>query len=450
MRSIICILLAGTFAACNKYLDMNPNPTQTAPNTVQGMRELMDNNLITENCTPGLGHLGSDDYIMSYDTWLNAETTVKNAYVWQKDIYGDETVLSWSAPYKVVYYCNVVLERLPGVPRPDSATRTEYNAVMGTALFTRSYQFYTLEETFGQIYRPGTAANATGIVLKLTSNPHDQPTRSTVQKVFTQILADAKRSIPLLPDEVQFTHRNRPCKPAAYALLSRVYLTMQEYDSARIYADSCLQYYDKLVVYDTLNAKTARPFPPAGNDEVLYQCSAVSFLAQYYFTSEVDTTLYNSYADNDLRKTIFFRTSPSGTGHYFRGQYTGKVFLFSGVALDEVYLTRAECYARKGDITAALLDLNTLLTRRWKTGTFQPYTATTASEALTMVLAERRKETPFRETRWADLRRLNQDSGTLRRIVGDSVYMLPPGNIRYAYPIPKEEIGVGGIEQNLR
>ncbi len=122
MRSIICILLAGTFAACNKYLDMNPNPTQTAPNTVQGMRELMDNNLITENCTPGLGHLGSDDYIMSYDTWLNAETTVKNAYVWQKDIYGDETVLSWSAPYKVVYYCNVSWGQ-PSLPAATNSIR---------------------------------------------------------------------------------------------------------------------------------------------------------------------------------------------------------------------------------------------------------------------------------------------------------------------------------------
>jgi len=71
-------------------------------------------------------------------------------------------------------------------------------------------------------------------------------------------------------------------------------------------------------------------------------------------------------------------------------------------------------------------------------------------EALALVLMERRKETLFREVRWADLRRLNQDSGTLRRIVGDTVYTLLPGDPRYAYPIPAEEINIGGIEQNQR
>lgn len=437
-----------------KYLDKNPNPALSIPHTVEGYRELMDNDLLTDNSTPGLGQLGSDDYMLSYAAWMSNDPIAQNAYLWQKDIFGNESVLPWSTPYKVIYYCNVVLDGLSGLDVHDPATGVEYNAVKGDALFTRAFQFYALEETFGQPYRVASMDKDLGILLRLTPDPHQQVGRSTVRKVYAQIIDDAKRAVPLLPDEVQFSNRNRSCKPAAFALLSRAFLSMQEYDSARRYADSSLRYYDKLLVYDSVDAGVSRPFPTGGNEEVLYQCSAVNFRAQYFPTTEVDTTLYRSYADDDLRKTIFFRPSPSGTGHYFRGQYTGKVYLFSGLATDEVYLTRAECYARTGDLASALQDLNTLLSRRWKTGTFQPYTAPTAVEALRMILMERRKETLFRETRWADLRRLSQDpyfsTDTLRRKLNDSSYTLLPGDPRYAYPIPKEEIRLSGIEQNLR
>ncbi|HVW63226.1 MAG TPA: RagB/SusD family nutrient uptake outer membrane protein [Puia sp.] len=441
-------------SACMKYLDKDPNPALSIPQTVQDYRALMDNDLITDNSTPGLGQLGSDDYMMSYAAWTGTDLIAHNAYIWQADVYGNEPAFPWSAPYQAIYYCNVVLDGLPGVAVHDSASLTEYNAVKGAALFTRAFQFYALEETFGQPYRAGSKDNDMGILLKLTSDAHQQVGRSTVRQVYDRILDDARKAAALLPAQVQLFNRNRPCKPAAFALLSRAFLSMQEYDSAKIYADSSLHYYDKLASYDTVNAGATRPFPPGGNDEVLYQCSAVNFKAQYSTSSEVDTTLYKSYADNDLRKTVFFKVASSGTGHYFRGQYTGKAYLFSGLATDEVYLTRAECYARMGMVGEALSDLNALLSRRWKTGTFQPYTASTADEALAMILSERRKETLFRELRWADLRRLNQGPyflrDTLRRILNDSEYTLLPEDPRYTYPIPKEEIRLSGIEQNPR
>jgi len=440
------------FCSCLKYLDINSNPALAIPNTVQGYRELIDNDLITNNNTPGLGHLGSDDYMLTTATWKNTETIPKNAYIWNPDIFGNEEVLSWSNPYEVVYYCNVVLDGLPHLKVYDTASQAEYNAVLGTAMFVRAFQFYALQETFGQPWRPSSADRDLGIPLRLAPDPHQQVGRSSVQKVYDRILLDAKSSIALLPAAVQFAHRNRPCKPAAYALISRAYLSMQQYDSAKVYTDSCLLYYDKLVDYNELNLSANRPFPIGGNDEVLYQCTAVNFKAQYLPSSEVDTGLYTSYADNDLRKTVFFRLTATG-GHYFRGQYSGKVYLFSGLAMDELYLTRAECYARLGRIDDAMNDLNTLLARRWKTGTFQLYTATTSDEALQQILMERRKETLFRETRWADLRRLNQDahySVHLRRVVNDSIYTLMPDNPRYAYPIPKEEVRLSGIEQNPR
>jgi hypothetical protein len=87
-----------------------------------------------------------------------------------------------------------------------------------------------------------------------------------------------------------------------------------------------------------------------------------------------------------------------------------------------------------------------------KTGFFVPFTANNTSEALNLVLQERRKETPFRGLRWIDLRRLNNEGAniTLTRKVKGQVYTLPPNDPRYVLPIPPDVINLTGIVQNER
>ncbi|RBQ08911.1 RagB/SusD family nutrient uptake outer membrane protein, partial [Pedobacter miscanthi] len=114
-------------------------------------------------------------------------------------------------------------------------------------------------------------------------------------------------------------------------------------------------------------------------------------------------------------------------------------------------LIRAESLIRLGRVSEGLSDLNTLLVNRFKTGLFVPYSVGTAIDPLRLVLEERRKEMPFRGQRLADLRRLNQEEGfrvTLSRSVGGTAYALPPGDARYVFPIPQEEVLRSGMEQN--
>ena len=448
MLLFVIILLS----ACKKYLQKIPDESMMVPTTIADYRKLLDNDPMTNNSTPGLGPLGADDLVVPYASWQVADPISRNAYTWQPDIYQGQSTLAWNNPYTVIYTCNVVLNGLGLLTDVGSADREEYNEVMGTALFYRAFMFYNLEETFGQPYRPATARKDAGIPLRLSADPDQPMGRATVQAVFDQISDDLTRSIPLLPSTVQWLRRNRPCKAAAFALLARAFLTRQAYTNAKSYADSCLHLYNGLVDYDTVEVATPRPFHPGGNDEVLFQCSSVAFPMQYASTSMVDSLLYNSYDTNDLRKAIFFRVAPDGKGVSFRGQYTGRIYLFSGLANDEVYLIHAECNARTGNGAAALEDLNTLLSHRWKVGRFHPYTAAAADDALRLVLTERRKETVFRELRWADLRRLNQGpfAITLKRVLNGTVDTLPPNDPRYAYPIPDDEIRLSGIAQNPR
>jgi hypothetical protein len=139
----------------------------------------------------------------------------------------------------------------------------------------------------------------------------------------------------------------------------------------------------------------------------------------------------------------------------FKGSYSGSglVATFDGIANDELYLIRSECYARTGNINAAIADLNGLLKKRWKTGTFVPVTTSDAKAALKLILSERKKELIFRGLRWSDLRRLNTDEQfkvTLYRHIGGQQYSLTPGDKRYVMPIPDNEINIDGLAQNPR
>jgi hypothetical protein len=223
---------------------------------------------------------------------------------------------------------------------------------------------------------------------------------------------------------------------------------MRDYDNAFIYADSSLMLNNTLLDYNTLNASMSYPVP-LFNDETLFH-SIYSTTLTLNLYAKTDSSLYNDYADNDLRKTIFFKTNSDGS-HTFKGSYDGSIRLFNGFAVDEMYLTRAECYARKGNVASAMNDLNTLLSKRWQTGTFTPYTATDANDALTQILNERRKELLMRGIRWTDLRRLNKEpqfQKILVRDIGGSKYYLYPNDKRYVFPIPLEIIQLTGIEQN--
>ncbi|HEY6899997.1 MAG TPA: RagB/SusD family nutrient uptake outer membrane protein, partial [Puia sp.] len=310
------------------------------------------------------------------------------------------------------------------------------------------FHFFMLEETYGQPYRPATAATDLGIPLRLDGDALQPVVRSSVKAVFDQIITDLNTAAPWLPLAPQPGAPNHPSRSAAFALLARVALAQQDYAAARTYADSSLALYSTLLNYDTVTGGT-HPFDYINSPELLYQCSGNSYSALFASTTIVDTALYNSYAVDDRRRDLFFQKLASGKGVGFKGYYSVGHLVFSGIAVDEVYLIRAECRARLRDGAGALADLNTLLTRRWKTGAYTPYT--NSADILGLILSERRKEMVYREMRWSDLRRLNQDpyfATTLKRTMGGASVLLPPNDPRYAWKIPVSEINMSHIQQN--
>jgi starch-binding outer membrane protein, SusD/RagB family len=451
-KYLIVALLSLSFLSCNKkeFLDERPNSDVFVPTTLEDFQTLLDNDFAL-SVTPVLGELSADNYYLNVDFWKRLPPKEHNAYVWEKDIYqGEDNIADWNAPYEQVLYANVVLDGLKKIP-VTSANRQQWNNMKGSALFIRAYAFYNLAQVFALPYNAATASENLGIPLKLTPNVDEVIQRSKLDETYAQILTDLLEAKELLPAEVSPTYRNRPNKPAAFAQLARVYVSMRLYDKAGAYADSCIRLKDTLMDYNAVNP--SRPFDRY-NAETLYQSrfieTGVLKAGSLARDCIVDPTLYNSYSPNDLRRSLFFVTNSAGNIN-MRNSYTGTLFAFTGLATDEMYLVRAECRARTGDINNALKDLNYLLQRRYKTGTFIPLTAATPNLRDT-ILNERRKEMPFRGIRWTDIRRLNQEDQSIIPIrkIDSLYYFLQVNSPKYALPIPPDAINLGHYTQNER
>ncbi|MBO9200970.1 MULTISPECIES: RagB/SusD family nutrient uptake outer membrane protein [Niastella] len=437
--------------SCNKkeFLDEKPNSNVVVPTTLDDFQQLLDNEVLL-GLTPALGELSADNFYIMPGYWQLLSKKEKNGYIWAADIYeGEGKVTDWNTPYEQVLYANVVLDGLKNVDiTPDN--QQQWNFLKGSALFIRAYAFYNLAQIFALPYRAETATSDLGIPLKLTPNVDEVIKRSTLEETYSQILNDLSAAKDLLPIPVT-SYLNRPNKPAVNALLARVYLTMRKFDEAGAAADNCLQLFNGIIDYNIKDPSAPRPFE-RNNVETMYQSRFVETnVVKPSSTCIVDTNLYSLYAPNDLRRTLFFTVNSAGRVN-FKGGYNSTSFGFTGLATDEMYLTRAECRARAGDVINAMNDLNTLLKQRWKTGTFVPYTATTKEEALIKILIERRKEMPLRGIRWTDIRRLNVGNANIvpKRILNNRLDSLPVNSPLYALPIPPDAILMGHYEQNVR
>jgi hypothetical protein len=458
--SALIVLFTGMMlcAACKKdWLDAKPNKALVVPSTVADYQALLDDN--SGGATPMninypcISMVGDGDYSIT-DATYNAlgYQAEQGAYIWAAtaDFYDGQASSDWINAYARILTANVVLDGIPSL-KIDASSQSAFNNVKGSALFFRSYDFYNLSQQYCKVYDASTANTDLGLPLRLSSNVNLTVKRASVQQTYDQMTIDLQQAAPLLP--VTPLYPTRPSKPAVYGLLARVYLAQENYNKALLYADSCLQLQGGLMDLNQMTPTLYSPFQQF-NKEVVFSAELAGYASLNPKTKMiVDSSLYKSYDPNDLRLIFYFFTNRNRSVA-FQGSYFGfESEFFGGIATDEMYLTRAECYARTGNTNAALTDLNTLLENRYKTGTFTNLTAANADAALALIVAERRKELCFRNLRWSDLRRLNKDPRfqvTLTRIVNGQTITLPPNSPKYVLPLDPVETTTGGLQQNPR
>lgn len=445
-RIIFFILLISLLSGCKKFLDEKPDKKLAVPVNAEHFQALL-NESSQIDISPSEGEIASADFYLTDDDYesLGCETEW-DLYRWKDGPFTELCYIEdgWRKCYKSIYHCNVVLE---GVA--EQTLNEELKNVKGQAHFHRAVNLLEMAGIWAPVYDESTAAQKMGLPLRLSADFNVKSERTNLKETYGQILEDLKEAVANLP--VRQPNRRWPGRSAASGLLARTYLFMGDFKNALAYADIALQG-TTLLDFNQVDVQANYPFTSEDNEEVLL----FKFLFTYYSLNEavakVDSNLVKLYDNRDLRKQAFFRLNEDGS-YRFKGSYGGgRGAYFSGVAVDEIMLIKAEALARLGEVAEALSALNQLLEKRWQRGFFEPYRTADAQEALDLILQERRKELLFRGLRWCDVKRINHLGGqiALGREVNGQQYTLPVGDPRSTILIPEDVIRLGGIPQNER
>ncbi|RZJ92784.1 MAG: RagB/SusD family nutrient uptake outer membrane protein [Chryseobacterium sp.] len=448
MRKLLILCLAlgmvTMFLGCEKFLDEKPNKKLTIPSTIQDLQALLDQHQNVNALDAASGEVSADDYYVTDADFARQTETDRRMYTWQRSYIYAPQLNDWYNVYTPLYRFNTVLVEADKA-KLNGGNEAARNELKGQAYFLRARVLFTALTLWANAYQPNTAGTDLGIPLRLDVNFNEKSERSTVEQSYLQVVSDLVKAVHLLSDKS--LHSLRANKAAAYALRARVHLAMQDFTKAALDADSCLQIKSTLIDFSGLNANANYPIGQF-NAEVLFAATmnTPNILVSTY--AKVSPQLYASYESDDLRKAIFFRKNTDNS-YAFKGSYDGTATRFTGLSTNEVYLIRAEANARNNRLEDATKDLNTLLVKRYKSGTYQSVSLDQKA-LLSKILFERKKELAFRGIRWLDLKRLSVigEGVNLSKSIDGQLYELPAISKSYILPIPELVVDLSGIEQN--
>ncbi|MFC1226735.1 RagB/SusD family nutrient uptake outer membrane protein [Pedobacter sp. BG31] len=456
--SIILFALAIAMAGCRKYVEIDQLSIRTLKYT-SDYRNTLNNNNVLEG-TFSYPILSGDDIEITDQVRQNALSSASadifaNVYTWASKYTSDtQSDGDWERQYKTIYVCNEVLQ---GVLTAQGGSETEKQTIYAEALVHRAYAYLILVNMYGKQYNSVTAATDLGVPLLTTPNLYTKLNRAPVAEVYSQILKDLRTSISRLPAIADFNVR--PSKAAAYALFSKTYLSMRDFNNAALYADSTLALQSGLIdlkAYE--NTPMSLPVRLV-NPEVIFSKIANVVIP----ATSLNNDLLTSLGTTDLRYKIYTDVRSRFPGQFsttFTGRASckylvnGEFVINNGPSVPEIMLIKAECLARAGQTADAMTVVNNLRVKRFNNANYVPLTASSAADALRIVVEEKRKELFGTGLRWFDQKRLMLDDAftqTKTRNYKGIDYTLTPNSNRYTYPIGDKYILLNPeLQQNPR
>jgi hypothetical protein len=356
----------------------------------------------------------------------------------------------WEALYVGVTRVNRIVEKLPTVPGLSADERDD---LLGQAYFLRAVNFHNLAKLWGgvplRLTTPGSTDEAANI------------DRATEEETYAQIIEDLDQALALLVTDDDPTIATRG---AAWAMKSRVLLYMEDWagvveaaDSVETYGYALAPEFDDLFVAEgqTTEDIFKIPFTPeeahflgwyyraktyGGRYELAPTCALVNA-----FDSSVNcgqTDFMAGWSPNDDRAAFSIDVNTSSNEPFANKYLTGIGDEdLHVIRLAEVILNRAEAYARLGQLSAAVDDLNQTRVRAGLAPLVLGVTVANNMQAvLDAVWQERRLELAFEGFRWPDLVR----TGRAVTVLG-----ITDRPHQVLYPIPQAELDVApNVTQN--
>jgi starch-binding outer membrane protein, SusD/RagB family len=354
---------------------------------------------------------------------------------------------TWQAAYRVISQANLVLRDIDDFASSDAGA---VNRIKAQALAIRALAHFDLLRYWVEDYDRN--STKPGIPYVTVFDYEQKPSRGTVKETYDHIEADLLQARTLLNSgldkTINATGRAYIDITAVNAILARVSLYSNQLDNA-------IQY--STLVINSIPLSTRTNFPniwtDASTSEVIWSVSfnagegrigdPVYFVPNNRSSYRPNPTLVASYDQvNDIRYSSYFQVR---SNRLVLSKYLAKaaqvsrpdgITNFKAFRTGEMYLIRAEAYARKGGANEALAlaDLNTL--RAARIAGFVAGTETGAA-LINAIALERRKELISEGHRWFDLKRTTK---TINRTNCSVFCTLPSSSRAWTWPIPIGEI----------
>jgi hypothetical protein len=347
----------------------------------------------------------------------------------------------WKQAFYVIVAANKIIAAIP-----DNAS-VELKQLKGENLFLKGMMEFNLVRVFGRPYTQDNGASAGVPILKEGTN-ESAPSRKPVKEVYEAAIADLLKAADLMTVSKPDIFAS---KEVAYALLSRIYLNMGDNANAIKYADLVINsgrytllqgtdysgYFTKIpeenkeTIFAIRYTKTEdQDFGAIGS---MYYSGTPGSLstpgpqgstgygeiyASQQYVAELDknpTDLRHSFiAPYKVNGVLQNNTKIAPNVPMY---YVTKYNLQEGIAnlsspvylrLAEMYLNKAEAYAKQGNGQLALDNVNLIRTRATIPALTLTGIAAANKSALDVVLEERRLEFAFEGQRAYDLFRNNR------------------------------------------
>ena len=400
-------------------------------------------------------------------------------FTWQQRVGQNESYTDYYAEndtWTKIYYCiniaNNILASVEDVPCVTEVEKEGVHKVRGEAHFLRAYYFFWLANLYGKPYNPATAETDLCVPLKTSDVVEDKKfTRQSVAEVYRQVLADlsiAESELGQLKNAKLSIYRAD--STACHLLQSRVYLYMQQWDKASLYAKKVMAAHPALTNLNTATGKflVKDNVENIFSSKELYDAYSSSDLrkSQWYwkkglFVGPVRVTQNNMYLSYDVSDANYYERAYSEKGK--QEEVSGQFLMRSA----EAYLNEAEAEAYLGKEDEARRVLNLLRGNRISASSNSAVTASGA-ELITFIRNERRRELALEGHRWFDLRRYMvcsvlpesnaithewtyYSSHTSTTMTERRRFVLEANDDAYTLPIPQEVINFNtGMPNNAR
>ena len=474
---LIIIVVAFSFTNCTKFLEVEATDA-VGENIIFSSVKNIDANVVGMYAALNY-YYGTEGYrwilgpdIMGQDVIVTSASNYSRLvflYNYNVTPESSRAYALWSRSYRVIKSANDIVNKIDGA----KGDQKDKDKLKGEALVLRAYTHLVLIRLFGErAYSQD--PNAKGIVIDLKSDPNEAIGRSTVKIAYDQIVKDLETAIPLL--EVRpSAEKWRMDKNAAYAILARTYLDMENWAKAASNANLARggitdgsDLMDEATYLSGFNTTTEETIWERayiqGQTHSFLSVASFTFTADQtnpaddatgaidnsqgavgfvygYNTVRVTKSFANMFTGGDYRAKMFPKT-PSGK-YYTHFTREGALFtkyshasLNSGrntprIRKSEMYLIEAEAHLEGAGGNATAL-LNAVQTARGATNT--PGT-------IDNILTERRKELFAEGHAVYDLKRRHLPlNRTDTEHWTTEAKNLPAGDYRFNLPIPLSEI----------